>query len=225
MLGALPLLVLFAAALLRTTTTAFKLPLRMVGDSRPGQQVRSDGVIGSIYFWLRQSRNVCIIAVTSRLFNPPSNKTTTCRRARVARRSRRRAARWAPPRARGKQAFDQNAINTLQIDDDPQSSRRTGPLLSLISHKIKIKTLFNFNSPGAAAAAGGVGTSTGGVPALGSWRQALLQPTPLIMNGNKHKGAGAGRGSGGMAVTANGKRGKVKAALSSVMDEGPMRCV
>lgn len=73
-----------------------------------------------------------------------------------------------------------------------------------------------------------MGPSNGGVPALGSWRQALLQPTPLMMGmgGGKHKGAGgAGRGGGGMAVTANGKRGKVKAALSSVMDEGPMRCV
>lgn len=40
MLGALPLLALAAALLLSATTiTAFKLPLRMVGDSRPGQQV------------------------------------------------------------------------------------------------------------------------------------------------------------------------------------------
>ena len=73
------------------------------------------------------------------------------------------------------------------------------------------------NSPAAAAAAGGVVTSTGGLPALGSWRQALVQvqPTPF---------KGAGR-PGGMAVTANGKRGKVKAALYNMMDEGPMRCV
>jgi hypothetical protein len=42
MLGALPLaVVMVALALLAATpgTTAFKLPLRMVGDSRKGQQV------------------------------------------------------------------------------------------------------------------------------------------------------------------------------------------
>lgn len=45
MLGALPLLAATAAAALlvvllsASTTDAFKLPLRMVGDSRPGQQV------------------------------------------------------------------------------------------------------------------------------------------------------------------------------------------
>lgn len=46
MLGAVPLLVLVAAALLLSTppiTSAFKLPLRMVGDSRPGQQVCAGG--------------------------------------------------------------------------------------------------------------------------------------------------------------------------------------
>jgi hypothetical protein len=76
-------------------------------------------------------------------------------------------------------------------------------------------------SPAAAAAGGvaGVGPSSGGLPALGSWRQALVQPTAFYTKKSP------GQGQGGMAVTANGKRGKVKAALVNVMDEGPMRCV
>lgn len=67
-------------------------------------------------------------------------------------------------------------------------------------------------------------SSVGGLPALGSWRQALVQPTPFGF-GNMKKNAASNGGRHGMTVTANGKTGKVKAALSSVMDEGPMRCV
>jgi hypothetical protein len=46
MLGALPLLLALLLAGV-STTAAFKLPLRMVGDSRKGQQVRigSDGLL------------------------------------------------------------------------------------------------------------------------------------------------------------------------------------
>jgi hypothetical protein len=67
---------------------------------------------------------------------------------------------------------------------------------------------------------GGVGTTAGGLPALGSWRQALVQPTAFYTNKKSPQGSGS---SGGMVVTANGNRGKVKAALVNVMDDGPMR--
>lgn len=71
MLGAVPLLVLVAAALLLSTTpttSAFKLPLRMVGDSRPGQQVRAGGRMawfGSVDRFERAElcravKNVCV---------------------------------------------------------------------------------------------------------------------------------------------------------------------